>query len=186
MRGTPLQVIHHLVAALIIDGGHQHGNGRHNRNVISEGSPVHNRGFQHTNNGNSGGTNSTQNALCGHVTVCHVTQRVIIVMPVRPAPPSAAAPPAPAAVPAPVPPAPAVEPTAHAVEPAEHAVEPARPTIEVLPESIGPRPAASDQADPPAPSTSPDWPRGLRGPFVCVGPNGVLLVGGGSGPFGWG
>lgn len=166
MRGTPHQVIHHLVAALISDGGHHHhGNGRHNRNVISEGSPVHNRGFQHTSNGNSGGTNSTQNALCGHVTVCHVHQKVIVVMPVRPAPtpPPAAAPVASVAVPAAV---------------------PAQPPVEVLPQTIASQ--SRPQPDPRVPSTSPDWPVGLRGPFLYIGPNGVLLMGAGSSAFGVG
>lgn len=160
MRGTPHQVIHHFVAALISDGGHHHGNGRHNRNVISEGSPVHNRGFQHTNNGNSGGTNSTQNALCGHVTVCHVTQKVIIVMPVRPAPrPAAPAPSAPA--------------------PAPEAV-PAQPPVAVLPQAI-----ASQSRPWSAPPDRPSLGE-LRGPFLYIGPDGILLLGAGSSAFGVG
>lgn len=110
-------MIHHLVAALISDGGHQHGNGRHNRNVISERSPTYNHGFQHTTNGNSGGDNPTQNALCRHVTVCHVSQRVIIVVPSRPV--QAQAP-----VPAPKPPA---------------EKPPEQPAVQVLPQTAVPR-----------------------------------------------
>ena len=84
-------MIHHLVAALISDGGHHHhyGNGRHNRNIVSVRSPTHNRGYQHTNNSNAGGTNPVQNALCRHVTVCHVTQQITVVQPERPAAPAA-------------------------------------------------------------------------------------------------
>jgi hypothetical protein len=146
---------------MISDGGHHHGNGRHNRNVISEGSPVHNRGFQHTNNGNSGGTNSTQNALCGHVTVCHVTQKVIIVMPVRPAPATAAP-----AAPAPAAPAPAVMPP--------------QPPVAILPQAI-----ASRDRPRPAPPDRPALGE-LRGPFLYVGPDGILLLGAGSSAFGVG
>jgi hypothetical protein len=156
MRGTSHQVIHHLVAALISDGGHHHGNGRHNRNVISEASPTHNHGYQHTNNGNSGGTNPTQNALCRHVTVCNVTQKVIVVVPSRPERP------------APEQPAPAVAP----------AGVPAQPPVQVLPQTLvaqsRPRPA------PPA------RPVRLRGPFLYMGPSGFLLMGSDSSAFGVG
>jgi hypothetical protein len=70
---------------------HRHvGNGRHNRNVVSVRSPTHNHGFQHTNNGNSGGLNNTQNSLCHHSTVCNITQKIIIIEPERPAPPAEA------------------------------------------------------------------------------------------------
>jgi hypothetical protein len=82
-------VIHHLVAALISDGGHHHdGNGRHNRTIVSERSPTKNHGYQHTTNSNAGGTNPVQNALCRHVTVCHVSQKIIMIQPERPAPPA--------------------------------------------------------------------------------------------------
>jgi hypothetical protein len=75
------------------DGGHHHdGNGRHNRNIISVRSPTHNRGYQHTNNGNAGGMNPVQNALCRHVTVCKITQKVTIVQPAAPAAPVPATP----------------------------------------------------------------------------------------------
>lgn len=76
-------------AALVRDGGSHHhdGNGHHNRNVISVRSPTHNRGYQHTSNGNAGGANPVQNALCRDVTSCVVSQKVIIVTPERPAPP---------------------------------------------------------------------------------------------------
>lgn len=81
---------------LISDGGpHHYGNGRHNRNIVSVRSPTHNHGYQHTNNSNAGGTNPTQNALCRHVTVCNVTQKITIVQPERPAAPTPAPPPAP-------------------------------------------------------------------------------------------
>ncbi|MGH3374165.1 MAG: hypothetical protein ACRDP6_05460 [Actinoallomurus sp.] len=80
-------MIHHLVAALISDGGHHHdGNGRHNRTIVSVRSPTNNRGYQHTTNSNAGGTNPVQNALCRHVTVCNVTQKITMIMPERPAP----------------------------------------------------------------------------------------------------
>lgn len=96
MWGTPLQVIHHLVAVLISDGGHHHyGNGRHNRNVVSVRSPTHNHGYQHTTNGNAGGTNPTQNGLCRQVTVCNITQKITIVQPERPATPPPPVSPAP-------------------------------------------------------------------------------------------
>jgi hypothetical protein len=88
-------VIHHLVVLAIAlgHGGHHHdGNGRHNRNVISDHSPTHNRGYQHTNNGNAGGSNPVQNALCRHVAVCNVSQKIIIVQPVPPAAPEPAPP----------------------------------------------------------------------------------------------
>lgn len=150
MRGTPHQVIHHLVVALIGDGGHHHGNGRHNRNVIAENSPTHNHGYQHTSNGNSGGTNSTQNALCRHVTVCNVTQKVIVVVQAPPAPPKQAAP---AAVP---------------VQPQP------QPQVQILPQTIAeqhrlrpaPRPVAEQRR-----------PVRLSGPFLYMGPNGFLLMG---------
>ena len=75
------------------DGSHHHdGNGRHNRNIISVRSPTHNRGYQHTNNSNAGGTNPVQNALCRHVTVCKVTQKVTIIQPAAPAAPVPATP----------------------------------------------------------------------------------------------
>jgi hypothetical protein len=101
-------MIHHLVAASAIttlasrplpppaslaaptvvrDGDHHDGNGHHNRNIISVHSPTTNRGYQHTSNSNAGGTNPVQNALCRHVTVCTITQKVNITTPERPAPP---------------------------------------------------------------------------------------------------
>jgi hypothetical protein len=73
-------------AAVARDGNHHDGNGHHNRNIISVRSPTHNRGYQHTNNSNAGGTNPVQNALCRHVTVCTITQKVNIVQPTPPAP----------------------------------------------------------------------------------------------------
>ncbi|GAB2849986.1 hypothetical protein GCM10027176_61400 [Actinoallomurus bryophytorum] len=73
-------------AAMARDGSHHHdGNGHHNRNIISVRSPTHNRGYQHTNNSNAGGTNPVQNALCRHVTVCTITQKVNIIQPTPPA-----------------------------------------------------------------------------------------------------
>jgi hypothetical protein len=101
-------MIHHLVAAsavtaltsrplppparlapptVVRDGDHHDGNGHHNRNIVSVHSPTTNRGYQHTSNSNAGGTNPVQNALCRHVTVCTITQKVNIVQPERPAPP---------------------------------------------------------------------------------------------------
>jgi hypothetical protein len=69
-------------AVVARDGSHHHdGNGHHNRNIISVRSPTHNRGYQHTNNSNAGGTNPVQNALCRHVTVCTITQKVSIIQP---------------------------------------------------------------------------------------------------------
>jgi hypothetical protein len=69
------------------DGSHHHdGNGRRNRNVISVRSPTRNHGYQHTNNGNAGGMNPVQNALCRNVTVCTINQKVDVVQPERPAP----------------------------------------------------------------------------------------------------
>jgi hypothetical protein len=75
------------------DGSHHHdGNGHHNRNIITVRSPTHNRGYQHTNNGNAGGMNPVQNALCRQVTVCKISQKVNIVQPDRPAAPVAVTP----------------------------------------------------------------------------------------------
>jgi hypothetical protein len=80
-------------AAAARDGSHHHdGNGHHNRNIISVRSPTHNRGYQHTNNSNAGGTNPVQNALCRQVTVCTITQKVNIIQPPAPAAPVPAAP----------------------------------------------------------------------------------------------
>ena len=75
-------------ASVARDGSHHHdGNGHHNRNIISVRSPTHNRGYQHTNNGNAGGMNPVQNALCRHVTVCTINQKVNVIQPARPAEP---------------------------------------------------------------------------------------------------
>jgi hypothetical protein len=86
-RGVPLPA-RDRPAALVRDGGSHHhdGNGHHNRNIISVHSPTHNRGYQHTSNGNAGGANPVQNALCRNVTSCVVSQKVNIVTPERPAP----------------------------------------------------------------------------------------------------
>jgi hypothetical protein len=75
------------------DGGNSHGNGHHNRNLITVRSPTHNRGYQHTSTGNAGGMNPVQNSLCRHVTVCTVNQKVIVVQPARPEPAPAPNPP---------------------------------------------------------------------------------------------
>src|SRR3569833_1555017 len=77
-----------VLVVVVRDGGHHHhdGNGRHNCNIFTQRSPTHNRGYQHTNNGNAGGTNPVQNALCRNVTVCNISQKVNIVRPERPAP----------------------------------------------------------------------------------------------------
>lgn len=133
-------------------GGDQHGNGRHNRNVVSALSPVHNRGYQHTSNGNAGGTSSAQNGLCRHVTVCDVSQEVSvnITQPERPAPPTG--PPAPAAPPA----SPAAAP------PASPAAAP-NPPIEVLPQTVVPHNRTVRR---PAP----------RGPFMHMRPDRFTLM----------
>jgi hypothetical protein len=73
-------------AAAARDGNHHDGNGRRNRNVISVRSPTRNHGYQHTNNGNAGGMNPVQNALCRNVTVCTINQKVDVIQPERPAP----------------------------------------------------------------------------------------------------
>jgi hypothetical protein len=106
-------------AAAARDGSHHHdGNGHHNRNIISVRSPTHNRGYQHTNNSNAGGTNPVQNALCRHVTVCKITQKVNII---QPAPPVAPVPATPVqALPEPVVPQRMVRPT---IRPAARPVE---------------------------------------------------------------
>jgi hypothetical protein len=101
------------------DGNHHHdGNGRHNRNIISVRSPTHNRGYQHTSNGNAGGMNPVQNALCRQVTVCKINQKVTIVQPAAPAAPVPATPVQ--ALPEPVVPQRMVEP---AIRPAERPAE---------------------------------------------------------------
>jgi hypothetical protein len=69
------------------------------------GSPIRNRGYQHTTNRNAGGVSDAQNALCRNVRVCRVTQNVTVVNPegVASPPPSrtdAAAPPPAYAAPA--------------------------------------------------------------------------------------
>ncbi|WP_329253696.1 hypothetical protein OG417_11160 [Actinoallomurus sp. NBC_01490] len=87
---TPPAHAARLPAAVRRDGGH-HGNGHHNRNVLSSRSPTNNRGYQHTNNGNAGGTNPVQNGLCRHVTSCTINQKVTIIQPERPAPAPASA-----------------------------------------------------------------------------------------------
>ena len=80
---------------VVRDGNHHDGNGHHNRNIISVRSPTTNRGYQHTSNSNAGGSNPVQNALCRHVTVCTITQKVNIVRPERPERPEPPEPPAP-------------------------------------------------------------------------------------------
>lgn len=61
-------------------GNSSNGNGNHNRNAVGIKSPTSNRGYQHTNNGNSGGLNGTLNTLCRHATNCKLTQNLIIVV----------------------------------------------------------------------------------------------------------
>jgi hypothetical protein len=154
-------VIHHLVAlaVAISDGGHHHdGNGRHNRNIISVHSPTHNHGYQHTNNSNAGGTNPTQNALCRHVTVCKVTQKIIIVRPERPAAPAPA--PAPAIAPALVP----------APAPVPEAVP---PPVQALPQIVVPQSRARAE-------------RPMRGPFMYMDSYRFLLMAPDSVGFGFG
>ncbi|MCO5972217.1 hypothetical protein [Actinoallomurus soli] len=68
------------------------GNGHHNATAMSVRSPIRNRGYQHTTNRNAGGVSDAQNALCHRARVCNLTQRVTIVNPERPAPPTAEAP----------------------------------------------------------------------------------------------
>ena len=87
-RAARLARAQRRAAAALSAADHHDGNGHHNRNIVSTRSPTHNHGFQHTNNSNAGGLNDTQNALCGHTTVCNVTQKVIIVRPAPPAPPA--------------------------------------------------------------------------------------------------
>ncbi|MEV5706809.1 hypothetical protein [Actinoallomurus sp. NPDC052274] len=67
------------------------GNGHHNATAMSVRSPVRNRGYQHTTNRNAGGVSDAQNALCHNVRVCNLTQKVTVVNPEKPAPPTDAA-----------------------------------------------------------------------------------------------
>ena len=53
------------------------GNGTRNRNILSNGSPTYNRGYQHTSTSAVGGKTSIQNAMCRHVTVCNIGQDAI-------------------------------------------------------------------------------------------------------------
>ena len=121
------------------DGGNHHGNGHHNRNLFTVRSPTHNRGYQHTNNGNAGGTNPVQNGLCRQVTVCTINQKVTII---RPEPPGE---PAPATAPA---------------------------TELLSPQAVVPQ---THPAPAPAPALTP------RAPFIYMGPDGFMLMGGDSG-----
>ncbi|GAB3972304.1 hypothetical protein GCM10029978_049140 [Actinoallomurus acanthiterrae] len=70
-------------AATLVTDHTDSGNGRHNRSALSVRSPVRNHGYQHTNNGNAGGLNNVQNAMCAHATVCNLTQKVTVVRPER-------------------------------------------------------------------------------------------------------
>ncbi|MEV0399729.1 hypothetical protein [Actinoallomurus sp. NPDC050550] len=68
---------------------HTHdGNGHHNSTALSVRSPIHNHGYQHTNNRNAGGVSDTQNAFCRNVRVCTVKQNVTVVAPERTAAPA--------------------------------------------------------------------------------------------------
>lgn len=156
---TPPAHAARLPAVARRDGDH-HGNGHHNRNIISSGSPTHNRGYQHTNNGNAGGTNPTQNGLCRRVTSCTIIQKVTIVQPERPAP-----------APAPV----DVQP--QTVQP--QAVQPQT----VQPQTVQPQAAQPQAVVPhtvvpqfrPAPRPRP------RAPFLYMGPEGFVMMASDSG-----
>jgi hypothetical protein len=144
-------------ATAVADGDH-HGNGHHNRNLISVHSPTLNRGYQHTSNGNAGGLNPVQNGLCRHVTVCTIVQKVNVVRPEPPKAPVAAEP----------------EPVA----PAEHVAPPApTPAVEVLPQ------AGTQSRPAPAPVLVPR--ARPRGPFLYLGAEGfMMMVPGAGGGFG--
>ncbi len=169
-------MIHHLVAVstamLLRDGGHHHyGNGHHNRNIVSTHSPTHNRGYQHTSNTNAGGTNPVQNALCRHVTVCHISQQVTMVLPSPPAAPVAEPVTEPVAEPAP-------EPVVDSASLPEPVPEPVT-RVETLPApAVPPRPRATiGPLRPLAPQPV------LRfGPFLCLDSHGFLVMGGGGVP----
>ncbi|MFB9836492.1 hypothetical protein [Actinoallomurus acaciae] len=133
------------------DGDH-HGNGHHNRNILSSGSPTHNRGYQHTNNGNAGGTNPVQNGLCRRVTSCTIIQRVTIIQPERPAP-------APATPPADVKP--------QIVQPQAVPPQTVQPPA-VVPHTVVPQVR-------PVPRPRP------RAPFLYMGPEGFMMMASDSG-----
>lgn len=59
------------------------GNGTRNRNIVSVRSPTSNHGYQHTSNSNAGGMVSIHSALCKHVPVCYISQRITMVTPVK-------------------------------------------------------------------------------------------------------
>jgi hypothetical protein len=55
-----------------------YGNGTRNRNIFSTRSPTHNQGYQHTSTSTAGGATSVQNAMCKHVKVCNIIQKVTL------------------------------------------------------------------------------------------------------------
>ncbi|GLY91773.1 hypothetical protein [Actinoallomurus iriomotensis] len=134
--------------AIVRRDGDHHGNGHHNRNVLSSGSPTHNRGYQHTSNGNAGGTNPVQNALCRHVTSCTISQKVNIIQPERPAP---------------APASPAVEVLPQTIVPQTAAPQTAAP--QTVPRTIVPQTRTA-----PRPRPRP------RTPFMYMGPEGFVLM----------
>lgn len=161
-KGMPLPVRDRRTA-LVRDGGSHHhdGNGHHNRNIISVRSPTHNRGYQHTSNGNAGGSNPVQNALCRNVTSCVISQKVNIETPERPAPP----------------------PT---VVPIEAIPEPQRALRPPAAVPINAQAAPAAPAVPPAPVVRvvqvvrPPARPVLRGPFMYLGPDGFMMMAGDS------
>jgi hypothetical protein len=57
---------------------HPVGNGRGNRNTVSDRSPTFNRGNQQTSNSNAGGLTNVQNALCKQAP-CVINQKVNVI-----------------------------------------------------------------------------------------------------------
>jgi hypothetical protein len=55
-----------------------YGNGTHNDNIISTGSPTHTQGYQNTDASTAGGATSIQNAMCRNVKVCNIVQKVTL------------------------------------------------------------------------------------------------------------
>ena len=65
--------------AALVSNGDGNGNGRHNKNSITVDSPTSNRGIQHFNNTNVGGSTNTQAAFCKRkFRHCRIAQRLTV------------------------------------------------------------------------------------------------------------
>jgi hypothetical protein len=61
------------------DGSYTVGNGRHNRNFVSNFSPTNNHGIQHLTNSTVGGNTNTQAGFCKwRFRHCRIKQRIVV------------------------------------------------------------------------------------------------------------